>query len=852
MKRRTVLASAAAATLLATGTGLAAFSTTLSVGSIEVLGSPAGFEYSYGLAANGSGTIVGRAWRRDAGDGSAWGERAVRSVGGGAPTALSLPKDAAHPTMKGLSHGYGYDVSENGITVGWYYSWHQACWTCGIYAHPRAVSWDATGEPKVLPGYLRSDGWGYSSAHSISPKGQFILGHALLDEYSSAYVRWAPDGKEPQKLAQPAEHWAYPIDINDEGVVVGHRVYEILDDYYYWYHYRAVRWSADGKKIEDLKDLVPAGATAPVVYNGAAHSVLADGSAVGFQEIDPDGAGPADRRYYAVRWDATGIATDITPAGLTYAVAYDANEAGMVTMYTCPASTGCQWYVSHEGNLEPLAGGWLGHYNAALSEADNNIAFAAGYTNFGSRTQFARWAISAKPSNTAPIVAFASTSVSTSEGSSVVLEPAVTDENPASVMYEWDTTNDDADDFVAGLASLQFTPADNGFFPIRVRVTDGGGLVSEVATVTVAAKNVAPTATFTTSTASLPEGSHFTLTLASPIDPSSMDVAAGFASAFDCGAGSGLGAFAGLGSAPFTMTCATSDDGERSTLGAIRDKDEGTTTHGPTTVTVTNVAPSISQLILPAAPVAINTAVTATAHYGDPGTGDTHTAQFTWDWNLAADAAEATSATTSATGASGKAMSGTSYASAGVYTVRVAVSDDDGGVGSRISNIDVPAYVVVYDPSAGFVTGGGWITSPAGACRLASCTKETTGKATFGFVSRYRKGATTPDGNTEFEFAAGGLRFKSTSYQWLVVAGARGQFKGEGSINGMGGLRFLLTAVDGQVSGGGGTDRFRIKLWRINADGTDGEVVYDNQMDAPDDSDAATAIGGGSIVIHSK
>ena len=43
----------------------------------------------------------------------------------------------------------------------------------------------------------------------------------------------------------------------------------------------------------------------------------------------------------------------------------------------------------------------------------------------------------------------------------------------------------------------------------------------------------------------------------------------------------------------------------------------------------------------------------------------------------------------------------------------------------------------------------------------------------------------------------------------------------------------MLTAIDGQVNGGGGVDKFRIKIW----DKDDGErVVYDNQMGAADDA----------------
>jgi len=153
--------------------------------------------------------------------------------------------------------------------------------------------------------------------------------------------------------------------------------------------------------------------------------------------------------------------------------------------------------------------------------------------------------------------------------------------------------------------------------------------------------------------------------------------------------------------------------------------------------------------------------------------------------------------------------------------------------------------VVVYDPSAGFVTGGGWVDSPAGAY-VADLTLS--GKANFGFVSKYQKGANTPTGETEFQLHFATFNFKSTLYQWLVVSGAKAQYKGDGTINGAGTYSFLLTVTDGQLTGGGGVDKFRIKIW----DKATGAVVYDNVPTALDDIDSANPqiIGGGSIVIQ--
>jgi hypothetical protein len=155
--------------------------------------------------------------------------------------------------------------------------------------------------------------------------------------------------------------------------------------------------------------------------------------------------------------------------------------------------------------------------------------------------------------------------------------------------------------------------------------------------------------------------------------------------------------------------------------------------------------------------------------------------------------------------------------------------------------------VVVYDPSAGFVTGGGWINSPAGAY---TGDPTLSGKANFGFVSKYQKGAAKPTGETEFQFHVAGFNFHSEAYDWLVVSGPKAQYKGTGKVNGVSGHAFLLTATDGQRAGGGGVDKFRIKIWKVS----DGSIVYDNRLGASDDLDAADpqVISGGSIVIHYK
>jgi hypothetical protein len=89
------------------------------------------------------------------------------------------------------------------------------------------------------------------------------------------------------------------------------------------------------------------------------------------------------------------------------------------------------------------------------------------------------------------------------------------------------------------------------------------------------------------------------------------------------------------------------------------------------------------------------------------------------------------------------------------------------------------------------------------------------------------------------------LNFHSESYDWLVVAGAKAQYKGTGTINGVGTYRFMLTAINGDLlAGGKGADKFRIRIWDDNG------LIYDNQMGKDENGDFATEIQGGSIVIH--
>lgn len=193
------------------------------------------------------------------------------------------------------------------------------------------------------------------------------------------------------------------------------------------------------------------------------------------------------------------------------------------------------------------------------------------------------------------------------------------------------------------------------------------------------------------------------------------------------------------------------------------------------------------------------------------------------------------------------------YLNPGVYTLTFQLIDQGGNVVDKVYQ-----FIVIYDPSGGFVTGGGWIYSPPGAY-IADPLIE--GKADFKFDAKYKKAPKHKkghkhkkwkkhenegyelEGKTDFKFKAGKLDFKSTSYDWLVVTEDKAIYKGVGKINRIGGYQFIASVLTRETKKD--KDKFRIRIW------TDGDVlVYDNQMYAGIDADALAAISKGKIHIH--
>jgi hypothetical protein len=237
-------------------------------------------------------------------------------------------------------------------------------------------------------------------------------------------------------------------------------------------------------------------------------------------------------------------------------------------------------------------------------------------------------------------------------------------------------------------------------------------------------------------------------------------------------------------------------------------------------VTVNNLAPLVGPITAPTSPVKTGVTVNSSASFTDAGILDTHTAL--WDWG---DGSTSSGVVTETNG-SGSVTGSHSYAEAGLYPITLTVTDKDGGSSQSIFEA-----VIVYNPSGGFITGGGWINSPAGAY-LEKPTRK--GPALAAFAVKYlRSSSIVPTGNFEFLFLAGNLQFQATSFDWLVVdqTSKTAQFQGTGRINGKGSYKFMVWADDNRP------DKMRIKIWK-----TDGTLIYDTGSNLP--------LLSGSIVVH--
>ena len=447
--------------------------------------------------------------------------------------------------------------------------------------------------------------------------------------------------------------------------------------------------------------------------------------------------------------------------------------------------------------------------------------------------------------NRAPTIGVTYLPASPREGGQISFDASTSsDPDGDALTYKWNFTGArDADGRLvvqATGATPTHTYADNGSYTVVLIIDDGNGHVVQ-GSIPVAVSNVAPSVSMTMPTSAVNEGATFSHS-GSFTDPG----ADTWTAIVNYGDGSGNKVLTLNADKTFDLSHTYADNGTYTVIVTVTDDDHRLDENNVVIVngrgsaqisqTVNNVAPTIGS-ITPGTfdPIKLATGgvgTSITVGFADAGTADTHTAIVDCDADTPTTVDH--SVNPAATGFSVNCL----YTAAGVYTVKVTVTDDDSGSIAGEYN-----YVVVYDPSAGFVTGGGWIKYDDLSCPVLC--SGVAGRASFGFVSKYQKGADKPTGNTRFEFHAGTLAFVSTNYEWLVVSGGKAQFKGTGTINGAGNYGFILTATDGTP------DKFRIKIVDKNNNDT---VVFDNQFGKDETGSDGTALdkinGNGSIVIH--
>jgi len=238
------------------------------------------------------------------------------------------------------------------------------------------------------------------------------------------------------------------------------------------------------------------------------------------------------------------------------------------------------------------------------------------------------------------------------------------------------------------------------------------------------------------------------------------------------------------------------------------------------------VGPVTSNVQVSPNPLAVNTNSILSATVDDSTTGGSNIASAYY--TISGGAPSQILLTPSTAVISQASASLAPFTQSNVYNLCVHGTDSAGNTGA-----DACVLLPVYDPNGSFVTGGGQVASPSGADLLNT---SAAGQATFGFVSKYLPGRTTPSGNLQFQFKEGNLNFTSTSMDWLVVTGEpRAKFHGIGTVNGANVCNFEVDAWGGSFTGN--VDAFGLK---INSCSNGGDRY----------SLPATKLTKGSIIIH--
>ena len=258
---------------------------------------------------------------------------------------------------------------------------------------------------------------------------------------------------------------------------------------------------------------------------------------------------------------------------------------------------------------------------------------------------------------------------------------------------------------------------------INVRVTDGDA-GADTDSVDVDVANVAPTATFANG-GSVNEGSTGTVSFSNQDDPSDADTTAGFTYSYDF---NNDGTFEITDSASDSATVPASyladGPGSRTVKGRIKDKD-GDSNSYTTTITILNVAPTITAVTAVPDPVNEGSPTTVTVTATDPaGANDPLSYQFDCDDNGTYEVGPQSANSTTCTFDDGPATD---------RTINVRVTDGDAGADTDSVDVDVANVA----PTATFANGGSVNEGSTGTVSFSNQDDPSDADTTAGFTYSY-------------------------------------------------------------------------------------------------------------------
>ena len=236
-----------------------------------------------------------------------------------------------------------------------------------------------------------------------------------------------------------------------------------------------------------------------------------------------------------------------------------------------------------------------------------------------------------------------------------------------------------------------------------------------------------------------------------------------------------------------------------------------------------NAPPVAAPITLTGTP-RVNALLSFSAAFTDVDLRDTHKAEWSWGDD------SMTVGTVSEKNGAGNVSGQHAFQAAGIYTVRLTVTDSSG------NSSTVQRTVVVCASSAAVIAGEGSFISP----RAALGREPHAGIAQFAFLL-------DANGKVAVQFEVGSMAFHGATINSVTLADARLRFSGTGTLNGSEGYRYTLTASDG-AGAQDGKHRFGIRISHLDPVTKQEVVDYDNLAAAQEGS----AVSEGSMLIGAR